>query len=316
MEKIIVFADPACKMHKTGDGHPESPLRFDAVMKGVQTLNISNEWIRCPRKALTEELLACHAQSYLELVREEISQLGRDEIAMLSTGDVMISHGTQEAALLAAGAAIEGAERLISGEAGAVFSAMRPPGHHAESRRGMGFCLYNNSALAARTFQKSCPGERVAIIDWDVHHGNGTQEIFYEDPNVFYFSTHRSPFYPYTGKASETGGGTTCNCPYPGGKGTFTYVREIFERVLPERMEVFKPHWIVISAGFDAHEDDPLGGCDLKSEDFQWLTRRVLELAYSLDVKGILSVLEGGYSLKALEESIQSHLRPFLESDR
>lgn len=304
---LVIALDAVCKKHLTGAGHLERPERYDAVSKAVGSLE------RLPiRSATDQELMLCHSERYLKKVSQECSSLEKKELNTLTTGDVVICSNSDSVARYAVGAALTITDAIVSGRAATGFSGMRPPGHHATRDQGMGFCLFNTAAIAARYIQKQHGIERVLIVDWDVHHGNGTQDIFYNDPTVFYFSTHRFPFYPMTGNRTEIGEkegeGYTLNCPYEGGEGTAeTISRSIKEKLAPA-MSHFKPEWMIISAGFDAHRDDPLGGCDLTDLDYKTLTKQIGSLAREHHVMGILSILEGGYSLSALESSIPVHL--------
>jgi acetoin utilization deacetylase AcuC-like enzyme len=228
--------------------------------------------------------------------------------------DTVLSPGTIDCVLRGVGAAVEGVDAVMGGKARNAFSAMRPPGHHAERTRAMGFCLFNNAAIAARHARSVHGAERVAIVDWDVHHGNGSQDIFWADPSVLFCSTHQMPLYPGTGAISESGDhDTIVNAPLkPGADGA--RFREAFEtRILP-RLTAFRPDLIIISAGFDAHWRDPLANLMLEAEDFAWATRQVMEVAEKACNGRIVSVLEGGYDLKGLAESTAAHVAALMES--
>jgi acetoin utilization deacetylase AcuC-like enzyme len=284
----IIFTHKACLDHHTGPGHPERPERLRVVLEALRSFEQ-----REARAATLPELALCHSEAYIALVKREI-EAGNEE---LSTGDVRLSRGSWEAALRAAGAVLDGVDAAVGGRNS--FCAVRPPGHHAERGKGMGFCLFNNVAIGARYAQKKYGMKRILIVDWDVHHGNGTEEIFAEDPSVFYFSTHQHPLYPGTGLASNE---HISNVPISSKKGSRLKVLEAFSR-LPELMQGFQPELTLISAGFDAHSRDPLGGLDLEGADFAALTDIVKPLAPKL-----VSVLEGGYDLIALAESSRAHV--------
>jgi acetoin utilization deacetylase AcuC-like enzyme len=270
-------------------------------LKGVQGHTLIS-----PREATVEELLLCHTAPYIEQVREDVER----GLSYLSTdtGDTVISPTSYQVALKAVGAVLTAVDLVMTGEDKTAFCLVRPPGHHACSNRGMGFCLFNNIAIGARYAQRNYGIKRVLIVDWDLHHGNGTQEIFYNDPSIFYFSTHQFPYYPGTGSEEESGAGTIRNIPIFNTEGSRDDILYAFEVVLPQLMEDFKPELVMISAGFDSHEADPLGGLSLKSEDFATLTNGVKAIANKYAKGRIVSALEGGYNLNALEESVRAHV--------
>ncbi len=261
-----------------------------------------------PREATDDDLHLVHTRAYLAVVRRDIAR----HAEMLSTGDTHLSPQADRSARAAAGCAMAAVDAVLGGRVRNAFAAVRPPGHHATLGRGMGFCLYNNAAVAARHARRAWGVERILIVDWDVHHGNGTQDIFYEDPSVFFFSTHQAPWYPGTGWPDETGAGpargTTLNCPFPAGAGR----REIlgaFQRKLVPAMRAFRPELVLVSAGFDSRRDDPLGLFRLRDEDFAELTEVILEIADSWAGGRLVSVLEGGYSLEGMPRAAAAHLR-------
>lgn len=279
--------------HQVPFFHPESPQRLKSIENSFNGVARTEG-----RPATIEELRLCHSQSYIDLVKREINE-GK---TTLSTGDVEISLGSWEAALWSAGSALKGIELLK--EDTQVFVAERPPGHHASQERGMGFCLFNNIALAARHAQKTLGIKRILIVDWDLHHGNGTEDIFRDDKDIFYFSTHQSPFYPGTGLQSNH---HLLNIPIAGKPGSRLEILNAFNtRLLPE-MARFQPELVLISAGFDAHKLDPLGGLDLETEDYGTLTRIVKKIANDYSLCRILSLLEGGYNPEALAASARLH---------
>ena len=257
--KTALLADATCLEHDTGHGHPESLRRFDAVVRALEAAGLREKMLPLEPRAVTrEDLLLAHTPKYVALAEEEI----RGGAVQLSTGDTMVSRHSWEAAMAAVGSGLAAVDAVMAGKAARAFCVVRPPGHHAREDQGMGFCVFNNIALAARHAQRRHGIARVLVVDWDVHHGNGTQDIFYEDGSVFFFSTHQSPWYPGTGHADETGAGagqgTTLNCPLP----AFSGRKEIFacfEGKLLPAMETFRPEFVLISAGFDSRMEDPLG---------------------------------------------------------
>lgn len=312
--KCTIAHHPDMQQHLTGEGHPEAPARYGAIIEELIAQKLlSGENTLTPSLAALEVISLCHTPAYIELVEKECAQAQRRQQlrgeVCLSTGDVCICPRSFESARLATGAAVAAVDTLMKGEAESLFCCVRPPGHHATSDAGMGFCIFNNVAIAARYAQKEYGVGRVAIIDWDVHHGNGTQEIFQSDPSVFYFSTHQEHLYPGTGLKAEKGVGNILNCPIKGGKGARKHVLDAFTQPLADALADFKPQLIFISAGFDAHREDPLGGFDLSEDDFATLTSKVKELAYRHCAGKLISVLEGGYHLKALAKSVAAHVK-------
>jgi len=314
LRTAVVYA-PIFKQHDTGPGHPESPERLDAIRDGLERAGLKDRLLAlAPRAAGDDEILACHTESYLRTVRRDVAS----GAANLSTGDTAISAASLTVALLAAGGVLEAVDAVVARRARNAFCIVRPPGHHATPDAGMGFCIFNNVALAARHAQRTHGIEKVLIVDWDVHHGNGTQEIFYADPSVFYFSTHQWPWYPGTGSPHETGAGkgvgTTLNCPFPAGAGRKEIVEEAFRGKLLPAAERFKPDMVLISAGFDSRAGDPLGGFRLADEDFADLTRLMMEVACAHAGGRLVSVLEGGYALEGLASASAAHVRALMEA--
>ena len=290
--------DDACRRHRVPAYHPEHPDRLSAVLDGIQKIRSLLHPIEA-RPVTREQILACHDMAYVELVEREIAQ----GVPQLSTGDTEVCVDSLAAAQLAAGGVCAMVDAVMSGAVDNGFCAVRPPGHHATPNRGMGFCIFNNIAIGARYAQKQYGCERVLIVDWDVHHGNGTQDIFYEDASVFFFSVHQYPFYPGTGAHGEQGRnrgeGYTMNCPLPAGT-VGKEVLGVFQSTLLPAVERFRPDLILISAGFDSRMDDPLGDWLLTDRDFADLTLFMLNCA-SLSAQGrVISVLEGGYNLQGL----------------
>ena len=299
--KTAYFTHDIFKEHLTGAGHPERPERMDAINQRLQTQHWHNELLRPAfNAAQDEQVLLCHPEVHLRKIRQMAARGGG-----MIDGDTLVSPRSFEAASMAVGAACAAVDAVMQGEATNAFCTMRPPGHHAETQRAMGFCLFNQIAIAARHGQKAHGLERVAIVDWDVHHGNGTQEIFYEDGTVFFASVHQWGIYPGTGRADETGQGkgqgTTLNFPLSAGADGAHYF-EVWGH-LGEKVAAFKPQLILVSAGFDAHARDPLAHMELQVEDFAELMRQTKEWAAQLCDNRVVCLLEGGYNLTALSES-------------
>ena len=310
-----LLLDPIFKKHRTGDHHPECPERYVAISRELKASGIVGKLASIEPRDLTDvEARLCHTDEYLATIKEEIPAV-RD-VAYLSTGDTMVCPESLGVARRAAGGALQAVDFVFAGSGRNAFCAIRPPGHHATPSVGMGFCIFNNAAIAARYAQQKHGIERVAIVDWDVHHGNGTQDIFYADPSVFYFSTHQSPLYPHTGATAETGEaeglGATLNCPLPAGSGMEQIAAAFDQKFLPA-MARFKPQLVIISAGFDSRIDDPLGGFLLTDEDFVALTQKLLALADQHADGRLLSVLEGGYNIDGLAAAVVSHVRCLAE---
>ncbi len=290
--------------HVTPVGHPERTDRLKALHAALDNEDFAAlKRVEAPL-ADTEAALLCHDEGYVKAIRRAIPAEGFARIDM----DTAVSPGSWEAAMRAIGAALHAVDAVAGGEAANAFCAVRPPGHHAETRRAMGFCLFDTAAIAARHAQRKHGMERIAIVDWDVHHGNGTQEIFWSDPSVLYASTHQMPLFPGTGAPSETGAGNVCNAPLAPGDGSQEF-REAFRgRILPA-LNAFGPDLIIISAGFDAHRRDPLAEINLDAEDFSWATGKLMDIADDRAGGRLVALLEGGYDLKGLAESAAAHIR-------
>jgi acetoin utilization deacetylase AcuC-like enzyme len=304
-----LVADPICKLHEPGWGHPECPERYDAIFDALCRTGLIDHLRKIPcRPASEDELALCHTRDYIQLVQREVEAGGHT----LSTGDADICPKSYEAALYSAGGVLAAVDSVVERQTKNAFCVVRPPGHHATADKGMGFCLFNNIAIAARYAQKKHGLERVLIVDWDVHHGNGTQDVFYEDGSVFYFSTHQSPLYPGTGLSVElgrgAGRGTTLNCPVAAGAGRED-ILGAFERELLPAMERFKPGIVLISAGFDSRVGDPLGSLMLTDHDFADLTSLMLDVAKKYAGGRLVSVLEGGYNLDGIASAAVAHVR-------
>ena len=304
--------DPAYLEHDMGAGHPESPHRLMAIMQHLERSGTAAQVTRIePRKAEDEWITQIHSPSYVAALNQHQPRSGR--VAL--DPDTSMSPGSLLAAYLAAGGALAAVDAIMRGEVEHAFCAVRPPGHHAETARAMGFCLFNTVAIAARYAQKKHGLTRVLIVDWDVHHGNGTQHSFERDPSILFFSTHQYPHYPGTGRASERGTGAgegfTINVPMEAGDGDEAY-HAIFLNVLLPAADAFKPEFVIISAGFDAHRDDPLASMGLTEAGYSDLTRLVAGIAKRHARGRLLSALEGGYNLTALAASVDAHLRALL----
>jgi acetoin utilization deacetylase AcuC-like enzyme len=308
MATTALSADPICREHLAGKPHPERPERFDVVLEALRGSGALDQMVHLgPRAATVEELLLCHTPEYLRVAKRDVDA----GLGCLSTGDTDIDRHSWDAAVRAAGGVLEAVDAVMAGRARNAFCVVRPPGHHATASRGMGFCLLNNVALAVRYAQRRYGTGRVLIVDWDVHHGNGTQEIFYSDPSVFFFSTHQWPLYPGTGRADEVGDGagqgTTMNFPFPAGSGREEILGAVENSLLPAA-DRFRPDLVLISAGFDSRIGDPLGRFTLTDEDFADLTRRVMEMADRYAGGRVVSMLEGGYNLEGLASAASAHV--------
>jgi acetoin utilization deacetylase AcuC-like enzyme len=294
--------------HDSGEDHPERPERVSAIVERLGTAEWYPELYQIPlRAAEVSELELVHGPAYVALVQTEI-EAGAQR---LSTGDTNVSADSYRVALHACGAVLEAVDAVMDGRAKNAFCAVRPPGHHATRDRGMGFCVFNSVAVAARYAQVHHGIERVLIADWDVHHGNGTQDIYYADGSVFYMSTHQSPFYPRTGMVEETGEGAglglTMNRPFAEGAGDAEIVGAFRDDLLPAARE-FAPQLTLISAGFDSREDDLLGGFQVTDEGYRELTRIMVEVANVAGGGRLVSMLEGGYNLEGLASGAHAHV--------
>jgi acetoin utilization deacetylase AcuC-like enzyme len=306
MTTALVY-DRVYLKHQTGH-HPENPERFNVILSALERDEPLWGQIEklSPRAASDEDIMRCHSVPLIEHIRD-LCQRGVPFVDL----DTVISPESFEVARLAAGATLVGVDNVFEGDAINAFALVRPPGHHATSNRAMGFCLFNSAAIGARYAQCRYGAERVLIIDWDVHHGNGTQEIFYRDPSVFYFSTHQYPYYPGTGSAGERGEGSgegyTLNIPLR--EGTLASAHhEAFRDALKAIEEKFPPDLIIISAGFDSRRGDPLGGLMLEDRDFSEMTKEVMGMAERHAGARVVSILEGGYNLDTLGETVRTHI--------
>ena len=300
----LLLSHPACLDHLMPPGHPERPDRLRAVERALEHEKFSALAREQAPMLEAETIALCHPMDYIDAIREASPSEGMIRL----DADTSMSPGTFEAALRSAGGAVMAVDEVVSRKATNAFVATRPPGHHAETARPMGFCLFNNAAIAARYSQKKHGLGRVAIVDFDVHHGNGSQDIFWRDSTVMYCSTHEMPLYPGTGARSERGEhDNIVNAPLRAGDGGREF-REAFETAILPRLTAFGPELIVISAGFDAHMRDPLANLNLVEDDFAWVTGKIMEIADARAGGRIVSVLEGGYDLEGLGRSAAAHV--------
>lgn len=317
MDRTGFVYHPSYLGHDTGRFHPESPDRLLAIEARIKKSGVYDQLVCInppsnPRPDLEYWMGRVHRPSHVQRIRDNIPSAGQSYL----DPDTPISTLSYQVGQLAVEGTLTAADKVMAGAVAHVFCALRPPGHHAESNRAMGFCLFNNVAVCARYLQERYGLKKIAIVDWDVHHGNGTQQIFYEDPTVLYFSIHQFPLYPGTGTERETGTGAgegyTLNCPLPPGKGDEQYV-SVFEKILVPALKSFSPDFILVSAGFDAHREDPLAGMQVTEAGFGELTRIVKTSADALCQGRLVSCLEGGYNLGALALSVEQHLITLLQ---
>ncbi|MGI9304554.1 MAG: histone deacetylase family protein [Gammaproteobacteria bacterium] len=306
--------DSAFLEHDTGQGHPETSARLVSAMQFLEQQPWFGDMPRfAPAAADRKWIQQVHSDGYIARA-QAACRAGHSHLDVL---DVAISPESFDTALLAAGAALELGDKVMAGEVDNGFALVRPPGHHAEQDAAMGFCLFNNVAILARYLQHKHGVNKVMILDWDVHHGNGTQHTFEADPSVLYISTHQYPYYPGTGAASETGTGrgqgATLNCPMSAGSMDADYELAWTERIVP-KINDFKPEVVIISAGFDAHEDDPLAQMNLSTGFFGWMSERMMEMADQHAGARLISLLEGGYNLQMLPRCIGEHLTALMKT--
>jgi acetoin utilization deacetylase AcuC-like enzyme len=298
-----LFTHPACELHDPGPGHPESPARLRAVLAALDAPAFAGLARHAAPLATEEQIARVHPPELIHHLLGAVPQAGH---AMVD-GDTILSPGSAEAALRAAGALCAAVDAVMAGNARNAFCAVRPPGHHAEPETAMGFCLFNNVAIGAAHARAAHGLTRIAVVDFDVHHGNGTQAAFEADADLFFASSHQSPLYPGTGSVVERGVGNIFNAPLAPGAGSEEFRAAWSERLLPALRD-FKPEFILISAGFDAHEDDPLANLNLTDEDYAWITREILAIAEACCEGRVVSTLEGGYDLEALARSVSAHV--------
>jgi len=312
---VAVYYHPDCLLHDTGPQHPETVARLTVAKAALDASRFASliHW-QLPEPAEVRWIERIHTAEYRQFIEESCLR-GKHFVDM---GETAVCQESYRAALLSAGAAIQAVDSVMQEGYQRAFCLTRPPGHHASEEQAMGFCLFNNVAIAANYALEVYGLERVCIVDWDVHHGNGTQDIFYGSPTVLFCSLHQLPLYPHTGESHETGTGAgkgmTVNCPLPFGAGIDLY-HESWEHDLAPEIRAFQPQLILISAGFDAHREDPLADIELDARDYYHMTRWVLEIAEESAHGRVVSMLEGGYNLEALAESVKEHLRAMAEAD-
>jgi len=303
----LLYTHAACLDHDPGRHHPESPARLRAVLAALDDPEFDPLERREAPEAAGEDLVRVHPRRHVEGIIAAIPKTGHVGI----DADTVLSPASGEAALRAAGAVSAAVDAVVAKEADNAFCAVRPPGHHAEPQRAMGFCLFNNAAIGALRAREVHGLARVAVVDFDVHHGNGTQAAFEADGSLFYASTHQYPLYPGTGAASETGVGNVVNVPLRPMAGSSQFRLGMTQRILPA-LDAFRPELVIVSAGFDAHRSDPLAQLMLEEADYTWVTEKLLEIAYRHAGGRLVATLEGGYDLSALAASAAAHVRALM----
>jgi acetoin utilization deacetylase AcuC-like enzyme len=308
----LLISHPCYLAHETPEGHPERPDRIRAVQQVLERQEFSTLQRDMAPQASLEQITAAHPPDYVMMLKSMRPKDDDPDLVRVDA-DTTMSRGSWEAALRAAGAACFAVDEVVARKAQNAFCAIRPPGHHAEKDTAMGFCFFNNAAVAAYHARNTHGMTRVAVVDFDVHHGNGTQDIFWDDKDMMYASTHQMPLYPGTGGRNETGAGNIFNAPLaPGDDGAA--VGEAFDAVVMPALEAFSPDLLIISAGFDAHQRDPLANINLTEEDFAVLTRQLVDFAATHCEGRVVSLLEGGYDLKGLSMSVGAHVRALMGS--
>lgn len=304
-----LITHPDCFEHITPPGHPEQVARLDAVLNALEGMDLVRS---LAPMAAEDDLLRVHPKAHIDALKKASPESGLISL----DADTHMSAGSLAAAYRAAGAVIKAVDLVILGEVGNAFAAVRPPGHHAERETPMGFCLFGSVAAAAKHALDHHGLSRVAIVDFDVHHGNGTQDLVEDDPRILFCSSHQMPLYPGTGAAHETGAANNVlNVPLAEGTGSQKF-REVYEQIIFPKVETFKPDLIIVSAGFDAHVNDPLAGLEFETKDFAWVTQRLCDLADVHCGGRLVSALEGGYDLEALADSAAAHVTVLMERSR
>lgn len=309
----LLFNHASFIEHDTGEYHPERPDRMRAIDKVLgHDLFKSLERKEAPIRGDADAYISmAHTAHHMALMRKLVANHG-EQLSYVD-GDTVASKGTWEASLRAVGAGLEAVDKVMAGEAANAFCQVRPPGHHAERDKAMGFCFFNNAAIAAYYARAKHGAERIAVVDFDVHHGNGTQEIFWSDKNLFYGSTHQMPLFPGTGRLNETGAGNIFNAPLSEGDSRDRFEEAFRQRILAP-LHNFAPDLVIISAGFDAHERDPIGGLRLVEADYMWATEEICEQARRHANGRVVSMLEGGYDLTALARSVAVHVKTLMDA--
>ena len=307
----LIYTHAACMEHRPGPGHPESPERLVAVLAALRTPGFESlQWQDAPMGTM-EQVALIHEPDFIEQVVDNAPAQG---YLVLDGGDTVMSSGSLEAVMRCVGAACAGVDAVMAGNAANVFCATRPCGHHAEPDRAMGFCIFNQAAIAAAYAAQQYGLSRVAVVDFDVHHGNGTQAAFYGNPNLFYASSHQSPFYPGTGSRTETGiNHNIVNVPLARGCDSTRFRQGCEQEILPA-LRAFAPDFLIISAGFDAHHLDPLAALELQDSDFRWITEQLMDVANECCGGRIVSVLEGGYSMEGLASGTAEHVKALMRA--
>jgi acetoin utilization deacetylase AcuC-like enzyme len=306
----ILYSHPKCIEHDMGAGHPESPDRLRAVMEALKADAFNGLDRREAPMAELDQIARVHPRDYVDQIMAAIPESGHVQL----DPDTCVCPASGEAGLRASGAVCAAVDAVMADEAANAFCAVRPPGHHAEQTRPMGFCFFNNVAVGALQAREAHGLTRVAVVDFDVHHGNGTQAMFWDDENLFFGSSHQSPFYPGTGGAAERGAtGNIVNTPLAAGSGSREF-RQVWEGVILPALAEFEPEFLLISAGFDAHQADPLAALRLNEEDYAWVTRKLMKIADDHCAGRIVSTMEGGYDLAALARSAAVHVKTLMQA--
>ncbi|MGZ5050920.1 MAG: histone deacetylase family protein [Methylobacter sp.] len=305
--RTLYYSHPDFLLHDTGIGHPECADRLRSIEQVLAAPEFSSLIRLSPPLAAEWQIRLVHPQTHIDAIAKAIPEHGLNHL----DDDTVLSSGSRLAAFRAVGAVCDAVDKILDGQADNAFCAVRPPGHHAEPEQAMGFCLFNNIAIAAQYALHQYPIKRVAIVDFDVHHGNGTQAVFYRQSSVFYASSHEMPHYPGTGYPSETGVGNIVNVPLAAGDSGVELKQKYTNIILPA-LKHFNPDLLLISAGFDAHKNDPLASINLEEADYQWLTEQLMAIADQCCNGRIVSVLEGGYNLKALSACATAHVKTLM----